>query len=60
MAGLLARGFRPIAAFPVTQWQNDDQLSAYSCGGSRGFDAIQHRTAFPIHLTRREDHRLHW
>jgi hypothetical protein len=37
MAGLLARGFSLIAAFPVAQWFVGFQLSAYSCGGSHGF-----------------------
>jgi len=36
-AGLLARGSLPCAAFPVTQWHSGAWLSAYSCGGSRGF-----------------------
>ena len=36
MAGLLARGSQPCAAFPVTQWRYDARLTAYSCGGSYG------------------------
>jgi len=36
MAGLLARGFSPTAAFPVARWLNGVRLSAYSCGGSHG------------------------
>jgi hypothetical protein len=41
MAGLLADDFAPLAAFPVSQWHDDDRpahlgLVAYSCGGSLG------------------------
>jgi hypothetical protein len=57
MAGLLARGFAPITAFPVSQWHDDDWLAhfglaAYSCGGSLGMSPEESlpgdRTEFPL------------
>src|SRR5271170_4969319 len=39
MAGLLAHGSAPVAAFPEVQgpqWHHGERLTAYSCGGSRG------------------------
>src|SRR5580658_1472585 len=47
MAGLLARGSLPCAAFPVSQWHLGARLAAYSCGGSRGFGSVI-LTAFPF------------
>ena len=51
-AGLLARGSMRIApAFPpiARQWHSGATLAAYSCGGSRGFEIDEPRTAFPFH-----------
>src|SRR5579875_3829690 len=55
MAGLLARGSLPCAAFPVSQWHIGARLAAYSCGGSCGFGLHPEEeslTAFPFNPRR--------
>jgi hypothetical protein len=47
MAGLLARGSSPHAAFPIAQWLFGAWLVAYSCGGSHGIGQTgPHRVPF--------------
>jgi hypothetical protein len=50
MAGLLARGSLPSAAFPGIPSGTGLGLVAYSCGGSAGVERT--RTGFPFHLPR--------
>src|SRR4051812_39617619 len=50
MAGLLARGSLPSAAFPGIPSGIGLGLVAYSCGGSAGIERT--RTGFPFHLPR--------
>ena len=55
MAGLLARGSLPSAAFPGNSQWHRRGLVAYSCGGSAGVESSRFenaRTGFPFHLPR--------
>jgi hypothetical protein len=62
MAGFLARGSWQLAAFPSCRLRTDisgigQALTAYSCGGSRGFESSRSRsmpTTFPLRSLRRE------